>query len=98
MTVSGPLSAATWRWFGADASAEEVEQFYAEELASRGWADGGGSSGIPTTGELTARAWHKGDVVFRLAFPDPRDHVDKDPFEQYPTVYDARLIGKDVQP
>lgn len=98
MTVDGPLSAATWHWFGVDASAEEIEQFYADELTSRGWAEGGGSSGIPTTRELSARAWHKDDVVFRLAFPNPSDHVDQELFERYQTVYDARLIGKDVRP
>lgn len=98
MTVSGPVSAATWMWFGVNATAEEIEDFYAEELSSRGWVDGGGSSGIRTTTELSAHAWHKGDVVFRLAFPDPKEHLDQELFEQHQTVYDARLIGKDVRP
>lgn len=86
----------TWRWLGVDASREDIERFYAEELASRGWSDGGGSSDIRTTGELSARAWHKNDVVFRLAFPNPQQQADPEPFTQYETIFDARLIGKEV--
>jgi hypothetical protein len=95
MTIDGPQSAFTWRWLGADASDEEVERFYAEELGARGWTEGGPGSGIRSTDELRARAWRKDDVVFRLAFPDPKQRSDPEPFSRYQTIYDARLEETD---
>ena len=91
MTTDGPQSAFTWRWLGVDARSEEIERFYAEQLASLGWADATGASGARNTAELKARAWRKGDVVFRLAFPDPTAFADQAPFSRYTTVYDVRL-------
>jgi hypothetical protein len=95
MTIDGPQGAFSWRWLGADASDEEIERFYAEELGARGWTEGGPGSGIRSTGELRARAWRKGDVVFRLAFPDPEQRADPEPFSRYQTIYDARLQESD---
>lgn len=89
MTIDGPQGAFSWRWLGADASDEEVERFYAEELGSRGWT--GGRESIRSTGEFRAREWQKGNVVFRLAFPDPEQRADPAPFSRYQTIYDARL-------
>jgi hypothetical protein len=94
MTFDGSQSAFAWRWLGVDASAGEVERYFADELASRGWADGGGSSGISTTGEFSARAWHKDSLVFRLGFLNPKQRTDPERLEQYVTVYDARLIQR----
>lgn len=96
MTVDGPQSAFTWRWLGVDASPEEIEHFYADALAGQGWADGGGSSGISTTGEFSARAWHKDAVVFRLGFLNPEQRANAKALSRYRTVYDARLIGEAV--
>lgn len=94
MTLDGPQSAFAWRWLGTEATYEDVERFYAEELASRGWSDGGGSSGIRTTSEFSARAWHKDDAMFRLAFLDPEAFADQEPFSRHQTVYDARVRGR----
>jgi hypothetical protein len=98
-TLVGPQSAFAWRWLGVNASPDEIERFYAEELAANGWTEGGGSSGAPMTTEFNARAWHKGDVVFRLGFPDPEQRSDaaREWFAAYQTVYDARLIGKEIE-
>lgn len=96
MTLDGPQSALARRWVSGDASGEEIERFFAEELASRGWLDGGGSSGIRSTGEFGAQAWRKDHVVFRPAFPDLEQRADPEPLSRYQTIYDARLIGKEV--
>jgi len=91
MTIDGPQVAFSWRLLGVDASDEEIEDFFAEELGSRGWVEGSGASGIRTTGELRARAWQKDAVLFRLAFRDPAHQADPAHVSRYRTIYDARL-------
>lgn len=95
-SITGSVSAAAWQLLGTDGSPDEIEAFYALELAALGWADGAGgtSSGISATGEIRARAWSKDGVVFRLGLRDPESwRADPELFSRYRSVYDARLIA-----
>lgn len=80
---------------GRISSIPKIEDFYAGELASRGWAAGGGESGITGTHEIEARAWHRDGLIFRLGFWRVEEwrqghKVGLD----YPTIFEVRLIAR----
>ena len=91
----GPLTAVYWQILGTDGSASEILDFYDMELGERGWEPGGGSSGIPTTSELDAHAWHQGEAIFRLAIKDPDEWHRRLPgSDRFATLYEISLIGE----
>jgi hypothetical protein len=93
--IDGRVSAEAWQFLGVNADPEAIQEFYATELAARGWAvDTHTSSGLLATGELTVVAWSKQAVIFRLGIRDPDSwRADPELFAQYESVYDAALIG-----
>ena len=96
--MTGPQAAEFGRQFGTDASEADVEAFYEADLARRGWispsSDAGITVGIQSSGETSARAWEKGDRVFRLSFRrrDEFGRLDAATLARYPTVYEIRLF------
>lgn len=94
-TLTGPTHAFAWKLVGVQQTSAEVEAFYTEELAARGWAVGGRrGSHLRSTSEDAAFGWHKGDLVFRLGIQD-MDGPDADPeaWAPYTTVIDVRVIA-----
>ena len=92
-TIEGPVPSVYWRILGSNDSGSEILEFYEIELAARGWEPGGGSSGIPSTSELDARAWSQGPTVFRLAFKDPEEwHQRLEGSDRFVTLYEISLI------
>jgi hypothetical protein len=95
-TIDGPVPAVAWRWYSVDKKPDEVVAFFDRELTAQGWSSGGGSSGIPTTDEVDARAWHKVAFVVRLGifrFPRPLGVNDTDANLTY---YEVALIAEKV--
>ena len=93
--IDGPIPAEAWNILGTNLSIPKIEDFYAGELASRGWVAGGGESGITGTHEIEARAWHRDGLVFRLGFWKLEEwrqghKVGLD----YPTIFEVRLIAR----
>lgn len=76
-TAGGRQNASVGLVAATDASAADIESFYVEELVRRGWAIASDNAavtlGLTRTSELSARAWRKGDLVFRLGLIDPTD-------------------------
>jgi hypothetical protein len=93
--IDGRVSAEAWQFLGVNADPEAIQEFYATELAARGWTvDTHTSSGLRSVEELIAVAWSKEGIIFRLGIRDP-EYWGADPelFSRYQSAYDARLIG-----
>jgi hypothetical protein len=93
-TPEGPLPALAWREYGVDATWDELVAYFESELRDREWEDGGGSSGGPSTQELDAVAWHKGDRILSLAHR--RNTLAPDASGTYAMIYRVTLIGQGV--
>ena len=68
------MPAVASRTYRSDRSPEAILEFYARELASRGWTESTASSGGP--GELVWQSWTSDDFQFQVSFgcglaPDP---------------------------
>jgi len=88
----GALAAVVWRRFGVDAAWDDVASYFAQDLAARGWREGGCSSGIPSTRESDVVAWHTDDRILRVGNrEDPPK--DRGAIETY---YEVALLGKGV--
>ena len=90
-TPEGGLPAIAWREYGVDASWDEVFAYFGAELTAQGWEVGGGSSGIRSTSEYDAEAWHKGDRILRLGHLRDSPKPDAGSFM---TWYRVSLIGQ----
>ena len=93
-SIEGPIPAIVWRRYAIDAKPDAVLSFFDDELASRGWLAGGGSSGIRSTDETTARSWHKDDRILRVGIfrvPPPITGVETNANLTY---YEVALIAE----
>jgi hypothetical protein len=98
MTVEGPSMAFHRFLFGTNVSGDDVFAFYRSELARLGWTEdrlvvSKGSTDIRVVG------WCKGrGLTFRVAIQDPAQVVRLDSSgRQFPTVFDAGLVGVDPE-
>jgi hypothetical protein len=91
-TLNGPVPSAAWRDYGTSSSWEDVVSYFDAELRARGWAAGGGSSGVlyDFDEEFGVIAWHKGDRILRLGH---RRFVTNDTIG-FPTYYEVRVVGR----
>jgi hypothetical protein len=90
--VGGQQAALTWRQYGVDAPWPDVVAYFDAEMQARGWQKGGGSSGLPSTSEWDAMAWHSNDRILRLG------HIRNVPNNSglFETFYEVALIGRGV--
>ena len=90
--VGGQRAALTWRQYGVDAPWSDVVAYFDAEMQARGWQTGGGSSGLPSSSEWEAMAWHSKDRILRLG------HIRNVPNNSglFETFYDVTLIGRGV--
>jgi hypothetical protein len=91
---SGSQAAVVWRRYGVDAAWEDVATYFTQELAARGWLEGGCASGQPSTRESDVVAWHTQDRILRVG--NRRDRP-KD-VGTIRTYYEVALLGKGVAP
>jgi hypothetical protein len=93
-TPEGPLPSVAWRRYGTGSAWQDVVAFFDAELRRRGWAPGGGSSGIArSTEEFDVTAWNKDDRIVRLSH---RRFVATDTIG-FGTYYEVTLIGQGLQ-
>lgn len=95
-TPEGSVAAFSGYRLGTQDGAEAVEVFYARELAERGWEAAPGAVGAPATSELSARAWERDGLTFRLSIrrkDDPRG-PSPEVAAQYETIFDIVIIDK----
>ncbi len=91
--IDGPDVSWTTRQFGSGDPVEPIIAFYRQELASTGWATGGGSSIIGAGIERLICAWHKDGIVVRISFWKQDSWAKQHPRDvQYPTVFEVSLI------
>jgi hypothetical protein len=95
-TESGILSTYLVWSFGIQASAEEIEQWYALELGARGWSPANTHHADRTGYDRLVRAWERDGRFARLAilktdgvFAAPQELRDA-----YETLIDVRLFYK----
>jgi hypothetical protein len=101
-TIEGPSPASIGYLLGGQDTAAQVEAFYVTELAASGWQpptdNRAGALRIPTTSELSARSWRKGDLVFRLGILDMSDPYAEGPSEGFASVYRISLVDRPTKP
>lgn len=92
VTFDGTLVAGLGRRLGSVVQASDIEAWYADELARRGWQPGVTDR---FTSETMARGWIKDGIRFRFALPRRDDPQGATPEQEakYPTIFDIRLIG-----
>jgi hypothetical protein len=102
LTMEDEVSASVGYLLGSADDAALVEDFYASQLTTSGWRlpddNEARSRGIRTTAELMARAWRKGDLVFRLGILDKSHPAAEGPSEGFETVFRIDLIAKPAKP
>jgi hypothetical protein len=102
LTMEGEVSASVGYLLGSADTAALVEDFYAGQLATLGWRppddNEARTRGIRTTAELMARAWRKGDLVFRLGIIDQSHPAAEGPAEGFETVFRIDVIAKPPKP
>jgi hypothetical protein len=91
-TPEGPLASATWRDYGTSASWDDVVSYFDAELRGRGWAPGGGSSGVVYSldEEFGVTAWNEGDRILRLGHRRFVGNVSTG----FTTFYEVTLLGR----
>jgi hypothetical protein len=102
-TIEGPENAYVGYVAATDAEPAEIERYFVDELARRGWAPATDSKartiGIRLTSELSARAWRKDDLVIRLGLMDPSDPRSPAlPPGAGPSIYRFDLIAQPPRP
>jgi hypothetical protein len=95
-TFKGGIRACYDVQLGSDASVEEIEVFYGEELSVRGWSRLLTTAAFRSTGEIDAEAWGKEGVVFRLSFRRRTGALAPSPelLDRYESIYEIRLFAE----
>lgn len=89
LTVEGRRPAATWAIYGTSANAADVTAYFEEEMEARGWD---ALPGIPSTSEVDALSWRRGNHAFRIGILDVEEwHQRVDGSEGFPTMYEVRV-------
>ncbi len=86
-TVEGPRAAFSGYELGSQASAAEIEAFYAQQLQALGWGPARPADVFTSTAEEQATGWRKGDLVFRLAILRKDDPRNPPQLMKYNTAY-----------
>lgn len=101
-TIEGWESAFVRSLVGSERPSDEIESFYATELAARGWQlptdNQAMALSIRTSSELSARSWRKGDLVFRLGILNMSDPYADGPSEGFATLYRISLVDRPPKP
>lgn len=91
--------AAIWFEYSSEASVEDILAFYTDELATRGFEWGAGSSTTRAVEESRACGWQRDrdDLLVRVSFWRPESYTRKFPEDPaYSTVYDVRVMVDEI--